>query len=222
MKLDLQLFGGRGASSSRTGRGKGSQIATFTREEVRKAYETMREKMQMHMDRGDERWSASEYTNAEFLAHMEDANWHGEMRQLMDAKITQEELTKIKNKTTLSPYGVGSMLTGKENVEKMINSVRQSKSAGSYNPKIASEILEMKKGGMNYATAVNYYKSNYNTSLKKAEENVKKYWGLKTGRVGNRNFYVVSKAPKGFTKEDETSKYTIYSDKNNNRVLVKK
>ena len=123
MKMNLQLFGGRGASSSQAS----GKPATFTREEVTKAYQTMREKMQEHMDRGDERWSAKEYTNAEFLAHMEDANWHPELRQLMDAKVTQEELTKIKNKTTLSSYGVGPMMTGKENVQKMIDSVRKTK-----------------------------------------------------------------------------------------------
>ena len=123
IKLDIQMFGGRGASSSNAG----GKIATFTRQEVQDAYRTMREKMQYHMDRGDERWSATEYTNAEFLAHMEDANWHSEMRQLFDAKITQDELTAIKKKTTLSAWGVGSMMTGRENVEKMINSVRKKK-----------------------------------------------------------------------------------------------
>lgn len=123
MKLDIQRFGGRGASSGSKEKG----AFDFTRAEIQKAYQTMREKLQFHMDRGDERWSAKEYSNAEFLAHMEDANWHGEMKQLEDAKLTAKQLTQIKNKTTISVYGVGSMLTGKENVQKMINSVKKTK-----------------------------------------------------------------------------------------------
>lgn len=123
MKLELQKFGGRGASSSVM---KGNAF-DFTQEEVNKAYQTMREKMQRHMDNNDDRWSASEYTNAEFLAHLEDSNWHSEMRQLEEAKLTKDQLTAIKNKTTVSAWGVGEELTGKQNVEKMINSVKKKK-----------------------------------------------------------------------------------------------
>ena len=127
MKLDIQLFGGRGASSSnkKGTNTKQNDAFDFTREEINRAYQTMLEKMQTHMNRGDERWSASSYTNAEFLAHMEDANWHSELRQLEEAGLTKEQLTEIKNKTIISSYGVGSMLTGKENVQKMINSVKK-------------------------------------------------------------------------------------------------
>ena len=96
----------------------------YSREEVTKAYETMRDKMQKHMDKEDVVWSGKEYTNAEFLAHLEDANWHGEMKQLREANLTPEQLTEIKDKTTLSPWGVGPGLTGKENVQKMIDSVK--------------------------------------------------------------------------------------------------
>ena len=121
MRFNIQMFGGRGASSSAK-----NNAFNFTREEITKAYQTMREKMQAHMDAGDEEWSAKEYSNAEFLAHMEDANWHSELHQLEDAKLTKEQLTKIKNKTKISAYGVGSELTGKENVSKMIASVKKS------------------------------------------------------------------------------------------------
>lgn len=96
----------------------------YSREEVTKAYETMRDKMQKHMDNNEDHWSGKEYTNAEFLAHLEDANWHGEMKQLREANLTPEQLTEIKDKTTLSSWGVGSELTGKENVQKMIDSVK--------------------------------------------------------------------------------------------------
>lgn len=96
----------------------------YSREEVTKAYETMREKMQKHMNNNEDHWSGKEYTNAEFLAHLEDANWHGEMKQLREANLTPEQLTEIKDKTTLSSWGVGSELTGKENVQKMIDSVK--------------------------------------------------------------------------------------------------
>ena len=100
----------------------------YSQEEVTKAYETMREKMSKHMkEDSDEHFSGKEYTNAEFLAHMENANWHSELHQLEDANLTDDELTQIKNKTTLSPYGVGRELTGKENVQKMIDSVRNKK-----------------------------------------------------------------------------------------------
>ncbi len=120
MKLNIQLFGGRGASSGKATKG----AFDFTREEVAQAYQTMREKMQSHMDRGDESWNASEYTNAEFLAHLEDSNWHSEMKQLEEANLTEKQLAQIKNETTVSAYGVGRMLTGRENVDKMIKSVK--------------------------------------------------------------------------------------------------
>ena len=100
----------------------------FTQDEVDRAYSTMREKMQRHMDNDDRKWSAREYTNAEFLAHMEDANWHSELHQLEDANLTEKELTYIKNKTSLSSYGVGNELTGKANVQKMIDEAKNNSS----------------------------------------------------------------------------------------------
>lgn len=63
--------------------------------------------------------SASMYTNDEFMEHLEDANWHSERKQLLDANLTNKELEYIKNKTKVSAWGVEN-LTGKEQVSKLI------------------------------------------------------------------------------------------------------
>lgn len=50
------------------------------------------------------RWTGKEYTNDEFLEHLEDANWHTERKMLIDAGLTNQQLEYIKNNTRLDIY----------------------------------------------------------------------------------------------------------------------
>jgi hypothetical protein len=67
--------------------------------------------------------SAKMYTNDEFMEHLEDANWHSERKQLLDANLTNQELKYIKDRTKVSAWGVEN-LTGKEQVEKLIKEAK--------------------------------------------------------------------------------------------------
>lgn len=69
---------------------------------------------------GDKKWTGKNYTNDEFIEHLEDANWHTEKSLLLQANLTNAQMKYIKDNTTLSSYSVGPELTGKENVERMI------------------------------------------------------------------------------------------------------
>lgn len=75
---------------------------------------------------GDKVVSAKMYTNDEFMEHLEDANWHGERRQLLDANLTNQELAYIKDRTKVSAWGVEN-LTGKEQVDKLIKEAKSAK-----------------------------------------------------------------------------------------------
>ena len=72
--------------------------------------------------------SAKMYTNDEFMEHLEDANWHSERRALLEANLTNEQLSYIKDKTKVSAWGVEN-LTGKEQVEKMIKEAKSQKNS---------------------------------------------------------------------------------------------
>ena len=115
-------MGGRGASSSQ---GQNA-FDVISDEEYSRAYNSYIDKRNAYMDRGIERWSAKEYTNAEFLAHLEDSNWHSEMRQLQQANLTPQQLTKLKNNVDVGPYTVYGF-TGKEAVAKRIAEVKKTK-----------------------------------------------------------------------------------------------
>lgn len=88
----------------------------------KKAYESYYEKMKGHGEMDS--WTGKEYTNDEFMEHLTDSNWHSERKALEEAKLTNEELSYIKDKTSLSKWGVGEELTGKENVNKMIDEAK--------------------------------------------------------------------------------------------------
>ena len=77
--------------------------------------------------------SAKMYTNDEFMEHLEDANWHGERKQLLEANLTNKELSYIKDRTKVSAWGVEN-LTGKKQVEEVI------KEAKSRNPSSISKM----------------------------------------------------------------------------------
>ena len=67
--------------------------------------------------------SAKMYTNDEFMEHLEDANWHSERKQLIDANLTNQELAYIKDRTKVTAWGVEN-LTGKEQVDKLIKEAK--------------------------------------------------------------------------------------------------
>lgn len=72
---------------------------------------------------GDSVVSAKMYTNDEFMEHLQDANWHGERKQLIEANLTNEQLSYIKDRTKVSAWGVEN-LTGKAQVSKLIEEAK--------------------------------------------------------------------------------------------------
>lgn len=73
---------------------------------------------------GRKSWTGKEYTNDEFMEHLTDSNWHQERKMLEEAKLTNEELSYIKDHTTLSQWSVGEELTGSKNTQKMIDEAK--------------------------------------------------------------------------------------------------
>ena len=73
---------------------------------------------------GEKVASAKMYTNDEFMEHLEDANWHSERRQLLEANLTNKELEYIKNRTNVSAWGVEN-LNGKEQVDALIKEAKE-------------------------------------------------------------------------------------------------
>lgn len=109
---------------------------------------------------GDNKWSGREYTNDEFMEHLEDANWHTERRMLETAGLTNQQLEYIKDKTTLDSYGVGKELTGRENVQKMINEAKTKFPQGSgktYN--FSERRLKETAEKIEYANEMKQYKA---------------------------------------------------------------
>lgn len=82
---------------------------------------------------GTKSWTGKEYTNDEFMEHLTDSNWHQERKMLEEAKLTNQELAYIKDRTTLSQWSVGEELTGSKNVEKMIKEAKNHFASSSSN-----------------------------------------------------------------------------------------
>lgn len=71
------------------------------------AYKSYREKFVRNWgEKGENDYSTTGriYTNDEFMNHLEDANWHQERRQILDAKLTNKQLEYVKNNTNISAY----------------------------------------------------------------------------------------------------------------------
>lgn len=83
------------------------------------AYAGYSEKMKKHGDY--DKWSGKEYTNDEFMEHLTDANWHTERKMLEDAKLTNQELSYIKDKTTLGQWSAD---LDREKTEKLIDEAK--------------------------------------------------------------------------------------------------
>ena len=54
---------------------------------------------------GNNSWTGKDYTNDEFIDHLENANWHKERRMLLTAGLTNQEMTYIKDRVKLDSYG---------------------------------------------------------------------------------------------------------------------
>ena len=112
-------------------------------------------------DFGNKSWSGKEYTNDEFMEHLTDSNWHSERKALEDAKLTNQELAYIKDRTTLSQWGVGEELTGKDNVNKMIREAKQ-------------HFTKDKGFAKRYEGSIDYLQKNTNLSYEQIIEFLKK------------------------------------------------
>lgn len=105
---------------------------------------------------GDAVVSAKMYTNDEFMEHLTDANWHSEAKQLIDAGLTNEELSYIKDRTNVSAWGVEN-LSGKQEVDQAI---KEAKNRGSFTKR--------------YDDSIKYLKANSNLSESEIIEFLKK------------------------------------------------
>ena len=88
------------------------------------SYATYKEKLDKLDKDGQGRWTGKEYTNDEFMEHLTDANWHYERKMIEDAKLTNEQLTNLKNKVKLSTW---SAELDKESTQRLIDEVKSSK-----------------------------------------------------------------------------------------------
>lgn len=66
------------------------------------AYKGYKEKFDKHGER--DTWSGKEYTNDEFMEHLEDANWHTERKMIEEAGLTNKQMTELKNQVKLSQW----------------------------------------------------------------------------------------------------------------------
>ena len=118
---------------------------------------------------GNKNWTGKEYTNDEFMEHLTDSNWHSERKALEEAGLTNQELSYIKDRTTLSQWSVGEELTGRKNVEKMINEAK-TKYRGNSKPEINSSESFTQR----YSGSIDYLKQTTNLSGSQIIELLKK------------------------------------------------
>lgn len=134
MRLNIQLFGGRGAGSM-SAKGKDSDLYVYKdsyESYSRKQYELSGSdfKDQDNLVYGTNEWTGKEYTNDEFIEHLIDSNFHAEVRVLGESNLTNKQLAYIKDNTTLSQWGVGDykgkipFLRG-GNIEKIVKDARK-------------------------------------------------------------------------------------------------
>lgn len=89
--------------------------------EMLPAYKTYQEKM-MRLEKNNRSWTGKEYTNDEFMEHLEDANWHTERKMIEEAGLTNKQLTELKNQVTLSSWSAN---LDKEKTQKLIDKVKK-------------------------------------------------------------------------------------------------
>lgn len=141
---------------------------------------------------GTKSWTGKEYTNDEFMEHLTDSNWHQERKMLEEAKLTNEELSYIKDHTTLSQWSVGEELTGSKNTQKMIDEakdyskyakkIREKQNTPYYKQQMDKAVSELQSSTLEnkYKGTVDYLKQTTNMSgaeilelLKKIDEDKK-------------------------------------------------
>lgn len=141
---------------------------------------------------GTKSWTGKEYTNDEFMEHLTDSNWHQERKMLEEAKLTNEELSYIKDHTTLSQWSVGEELTGSKNTQKMIDEakdyskyakkIREKQNTPYYKQQMDKAVSDLQSSTLEnkYKGTVDYLKQTTNMSgaeilelLKKIDEDKK-------------------------------------------------
>ncbi len=74
--------------------------------------------------RKDAKWTGKEYTNDEFMANLEDENWHTERKMLLDANLTDKQMEFVKNNTE---FHNGSPSLDREITEELIKGAKGEK-----------------------------------------------------------------------------------------------
>lgn len=105
------------------------------------SYATYKDKFDNYKD--GETWTGKAYTNDEFMEHLTDANWHSERRMLEDAKLTNAQLTYIKDRVKLGKWSAD---LDKEKTERLINEAKASngKLVSSLTPKQRARNIDKK------------------------------------------------------------------------------
>ena len=103
------------SESYRTYREKRDSFEGITTDELgNRDYENMK----------DADWTGKEYTNEEFLANLEDENWHTERKMLLDAGLTNKQMEFVKDNTT---FHNGSPSLDTEITEELIKGAKGEK-----------------------------------------------------------------------------------------------
>ena len=125
-------------------------------------------------------FSGRELTNDEFMEHLEDANWHTERRKLLNANLTNQQMSYIKDKTNLD---WGSADLDRERTDKLIEEAKKkypSSSSNSARYNVTSNTAN-KSLTSRYSGTISYLRETTNLSnaeilklIKKMEEEAKK------------------------------------------------
>ena len=138
-------MGGRGASAGKTG---GSANAIFKPTQAySSAYDSYMKKMfkasgttenpDKTLNYGQKEFSGQIYTNDEFFHHLEDGNWHSLSTAIIENKLTNAQVTELKNNMKLGLWSFGNyknlnstnFKTTKDYVNTIIKDVKASKPA---------------------------------------------------------------------------------------------
>ena len=105
-------MGGRGAKAGNVAE-KGSNAVY----KPQNAYESYKEKMFKYsgttenedgsLNYGQKDYSGKVYTNAEFMEHLEDGNWHSLHSAILENKLTNAEVSYIKNNMRFGLWSFG-------------------------------------------------------------------------------------------------------------------
>lgn len=122
------------------------------------------------------RWTGKEYTNDEFLEHLEDANWHTEHRMLVNAGLTNRQMEYIKNNTKLDIYTAD---LDRAKTEKLIKEAKEKFPSKNQEDKLTIKGARYTKEGLKNAKdeAIDKFRDKDIAEYEKAEQYLKKYEG---------------------------------------------